>query len=192
MEPFDGTFSEGGATNAVGLLSMRSTAILWTYNSKTCCASPAVATDFFQRHLYMGVYPMAPFPMNDHAIAPDPAAEAYYLRYGPLFTALRGHKWYLQPDAFRLQCEEPAAVANVFEFPGTATLMWPIMFGGSAAAANITVGHLPPGASTFAVLHPGNADWKPLPPLPLPMPQGQFMLTVPLVSGCALLRVDAA
>jgi hypothetical protein len=37
MKDFDGTFSEGGVVNSVGLLGARSTAILWTYNAKACC-----------------------------------------------------------------------------------------------------------------------------------------------------------
>jgi len=137
----------------------------------------------------MGVYPMAPFPGNDHAIAPDPAAEAYYIQYGALFTALRGHKWLLRPHPFALECATVGCVANVFEFPGTSTLVWPIMFGGAAMAANITVAYLPSGSVTFDVLHPGtDGAWKPVSPWPLPMPLGEAKLTVPLANGCALLR----
>ena len=62
LKSFDGTFSEGGIVNAVGILGARSTSILWTYNSKECCGTPAVADEYFQRRLYMKVFPMAPFP----------------------------------------------------------------------------------------------------------------------------------
>lgn len=33
----------------------------------------------------MGVFPMAPFPGNDHSITPTPARTAMYLKYGGLY-----------------------------------------------------------------------------------------------------------
>jgi hypothetical protein len=39
MEQMDGSFSEGGALNAHGLLGMRSTSILWTYSKAECCGA---------------------------------------------------------------------------------------------------------------------------------------------------------
>ena len=56
MGPFDGSFSEGSAVNAVGLLGLRSPAILWTYGESAWKVGGFDA--FAQRHLYMGVYPM--------------------------------------------------------------------------------------------------------------------------------------
>ena len=62
MKDFDGTFSEGGIVNSVGLLGARSTSILWTYSAKECCASQGIADTYFQTRLYLKVFPMAPFP----------------------------------------------------------------------------------------------------------------------------------
>jgi hypothetical protein len=95
LRHYDGTFSEGHGVNAVGLLGARSPAILWTYTSSECCATPAAAASFLQHHLYMGVAPMAPFPGNDHAIAWDAGVAALYARYGAMFGALRGRVWAL-------------------------------------------------------------------------------------------------
>jgi hypothetical protein len=103
MEQMDGSFSEGGALNSHGLLGMRSTSILWTYSKAECCASAEVADAFFQRQLYMRVFPMAPLPQADHAIsASDPTVVAWYSRYGEMFTALRGATWLLKPHALNV------------------------------------------------------------------------------------------
>lgn len=59
FKSFDGTFSEGGLLNGVGILGARSTSILWTYSSYECCRTSAVADAYFQRRLYMKVFPMA-------------------------------------------------------------------------------------------------------------------------------------
>lgn len=102
---FDGIFAEGGIVNTIGLLGARSTAICWTYNSRECCASDLTADAYFQRRLYMKVFPMAPFPQADHCIGPDPKAEALYRMYGPLFQALVGAKWLLKSHAVNITAD---------------------------------------------------------------------------------------
>ena len=62
MAAFDGTFSEGSAINAVGLLAVQTPAILWTYGPTAWAANGF--DQFAQTHLYMGVFPMAPFPVR--------------------------------------------------------------------------------------------------------------------------------
>ena len=73
MRPFDGTYSEGGNTNAVGILGAVSTSILWNYNTDDGDA-------MLQTRLRMGVFPQAPFPDNDHCILPTPAHYATFIR----------------------------------------------------------------------------------------------------------------
>ena len=69
MPSYDGTFSEGRAINAVGLLGAGGMVnIMWTANNMECCPDEPQADVFFQRRLYMGVYPMAPLPAADHCI----------------------------------------------------------------------------------------------------------------------------
>merc|ERR1711966_325389 len=102
LKPFDGTFSEGSVVNAVGILGARSTSILWTYSSHECCGTDANADEYFQRRLYMKVFPMAPFPQADHCVAPAPAAEAYYLLYGGMMNAIKGSKYLLKAHAVKV------------------------------------------------------------------------------------------
>ncbi len=45
---YDGTFSEGHAVNAVGILGAASPAILWTYDQGECCSTPQAAALYFQ------------------------------------------------------------------------------------------------------------------------------------------------
>jgi hypothetical protein len=146
-------------------------------------ASEAVADVFFQRQLYMKVFPMAPLPQADHAIsASDPTVVALYSRYGEMFSALRGATWLLQPHALNVTSTtgssvtggdsggEDTVVANVFELPhapGQATL-WVVMLADSSeTAANLSVAYLPAGTGSdgFEVLHPRDVA---VPALPIP------------------------
>ena len=86
----------------------------------------AVADRFFQRQLYMKVFPMSPLPQADHAIsASDPVVVALYSRYGGLFSTLRGAKWLLKPHALNVSScggegrgpRSEGPLANVFEQP---------------------------------------------------------------------------
>ena len=49
--------------------------------------------NFFQKYLYMGAFPMCPFPGNDHSIGPDAWADKQYLDYGPLMRMMKGREW---------------------------------------------------------------------------------------------------
>lgn len=115
MRSYDGTFSEGKAVNAVGLLGAGGyVTILWTYSADECCSTPELTDLYFQRRLYLGVYPMAPIPASDHAIDDsNPAANDAYLAYGPLFGALRGKRWSFEPKAVSVTSPETAK-ANAF------------------------------------------------------------------------------
>ncbi len=83
MRDIDGFFGETWPTahgytclNGTGFLALRKPGIVWTDNSSTLNPDPDA---YFQRHLHMGVYPMVPYPKNDHSITPDPEADAKYL-----------------------------------------------------------------------------------------------------------------
>jgi hypothetical protein len=52
MKPFDGTYSEGSSVNAVGLLGIASTTILWTYGPKDFKGD---VNGWFQNHIRMNV-----------------------------------------------------------------------------------------------------------------------------------------
>ena len=190
MHPFDGSFSEGNHVNAVGLLGLRSTAILWTENGE--CCNPAKNPDqFFQRRLRMGVFPMAPFPLNDHSITPNPAADEYYVMYGPLFNALRNTTWVLDV-ANPIEVSPAVVKANAFRGGRTGEqLLYPLMLGGNATSCLATLNRLPlsPSNMEFAVLWPGRT-WKPVTAKAI----GEFsaQVNVTLMKGCALLRATPA
>ncbi|MDD5704793.1 MAG: acetylxylan esterase [Kiritimatiellae bacterium] len=177
----DGLFTEGGLDAA--LLGIRKPVVIWA--GSTNDLSPD-ADAFFQRHLYLGAYPMAPFPQNDHSIRPDPRAEQFYLDYGPLLDAMRGKKWVLEPHC--LTVEGGVAQANLFSVPGGYAI--PITFAGKATDATVTLRGLS-GLSRknwAEALHPGVAR-----PVPLKMRRqaDTFALTVPLHRGCAMVRVTS-
>ena len=110
MRSFDGTFSEGAALNAVAWTGLRNPTILWTYS---LAPDTAVLNDFFQQHLLMNVYPMAPMPLNDHSIQPgDPVVEQAYLDYGPLFDAMHGARWLLSTRPATITFAEAAVVGS--------------------------------------------------------------------------------
>lgn len=59
--------------------------------------------------------PMAPFPGNDHSIAPGTITDKLYLDYGPLMLAMKERKWVLEPHAVTVK--DNAAKVNLFTVP---------------------------------------------------------------------------
>ena len=93
MRSMDGTFSEGAGLNGVAWTGLRNPSILWTYSLP---GDVAALDTYFQQHLLMDVYPMAPMPKNDHSITPGSAVvEQGYIDYAPLFNAMHGARWVL-------------------------------------------------------------------------------------------------
>src|ERR1035441_7256994 len=50
-----------GALNAAALMGLRKPVLAWTYNKTLSQSDP---DSFFQRHLHLGAYPIAPYPFN--------------------------------------------------------------------------------------------------------------------------------
>lgn len=145
MHAFDGGFSEGAALNSVAWVGLRTPSILWTYS---LAADAAVLHGYFQQHLLMNVYPMAPMPLNDHAIQPgNSMVEQAYRDYAPLFDAMRGARWLLTARPAKVRAlqpvaasvEDPAALINAFVLPRNHTPLFT-----DAAAAPHTQADLPP------------------------------------------------
>ncbi|MHB8866725.1 MAG: hypothetical protein ACYC6N_30560 [Pirellulaceae bacterium] len=178
----DGFFDEYGdsgySLNGSSLLGLRKPALMWTHDVKSLQPSPDA---YFQRHLHMGAFPMAPFPGNDHSIEPDPTTEQWYLDYGPLLSALRGKKWVLEPHC--VEVKDGLAKANLFEVPGGYAV--PITYAGQAPSVEVILRGLP-GKMKAEVLHPGAAE-----PIEVVMTGDSTMrrLTVPLSRGCAMIRI---
>jgi hypothetical protein len=206
----DGIFAEWASdtwklsayVNYAALTGMRKPVCLWTTDGET--------SDFYmQRLLYLGVYPIAPYPDNDHCVTPsaegtkmtdmyaaagadrkpvsDPNAknpEAQCMAYGPLMEAYRGKKWVLAPHC--IETVTPHVKVNLFQVPAGYAL--PVVFGGDAASATVRVRNLP-GLESMqcAVLHPDGAA---LAPLEGTLKDGVLELIVPLQRGCAMVQLS--
>ena len=183
----DGFFDEAHgrtAVNGTGLLAMRKPAVIWTGSPDDLKPDPDA---FFQSHLYMGVYPMVPFPSNDHSINPNPAAEKYYFDYGPLLAAMRGKTWVLQPH-----CVEVAAgraKANLFAIPGG--YVAPVVFGGGNSSVRINLRNVPglSAQTVCRVLLPGASRPQ---AVTAEVNSQRLAVDVPLGRGCAMLEVRTA
>jgi hypothetical protein len=186
MKDIDGIYHEfahqGANLNGTAFLCVRKPAMAWTPTENDLSPDP---DSYFQRHLYMGVYPTAPFPGNDHTITPSATADKWYLDYGPMLDVMRGKKWVLEPHI--LEVEGPAK-ANIFQIPTGYAI--PITFGGKAEFAMLKV-RKPKGLRGWGknpkaeALHPGSEDWVPV----VASVHGNGLhLKVPLQRGCAMVR----
>jgi len=171
--------NEGRPLNTSAFLGLNKPVLAWSYNETLIQPDP---DSFMQRHLYLGIYPTAPYPWNNHCLNPEPAADKLYLDYGPLLDALRGKKWVLTPHCV----ESDAAKVNLFEVPGGYTL--PVTFADKAETITVRVRNVP-GLKTARcdAIHPGKG--KPV-PLSGQFKDGELKLTVPLVRGCAMVRLQ--
>jgi hypothetical protein len=201
---FDGGFNEGAAVNAVAWLGLRRPTILWTYSLDG--HSDAALDAFFQQHVLMRVFPMAPMPANDHSINPGNAqVQRAYEDYAPIFAALRGLEWVLDaPRPIAAAPPTPGQQANVFRALGTSdapaapgTLLAVVVLGAANASSTaVTVS----GASLFVSaavdafgLVPGAAQaWVPLGRLEVVGGASVVARAVPILRGCALLRLVPA
>jgi hypothetical protein len=187
MRDVDGIFDEVGYfgfnLNQDSFLGVRKPVIAWTAESSQLRPDP---DEFFQRHLFMGAFPMVPYPENDHSILPDEWAERFYMDYGPLMDELRGRKWVLKPHV--IEVEHAAAKANIFQTPKGFAV--PATFGGKAASVTVIIRGLPPVASPqdyrIEAILPGSSEWK---AVEFRKVAGGLAITVPLSRGCAMVRL---
>jgi hypothetical protein len=183
----DGFFDEAYgklAVNGTGLLALRKPAVIWTSSADDLKPDPDA---FFQGHLYMGVYPTAPFPTNDHSINPSPAAEKYYLDYGPLLDALRGKAWVLQPHC--VEVLDGKAKANLFAVP--AGYAAPVVYGGGNASVLLKLRGISglSAKTRCEVLLPGTRQPQEVRAV---FSRRELLVTVPLSRGCAMVQIATA
>jgi hypothetical protein len=206
----DGIFAEWASDmfglphyiNYTALAAVRKPACLWT--------APGECSDFyFQRCLYLGVFPIAPYPYNNPCLSPSaegqnmvknmyakgkedeylatPAVtaslEGMSIAYGPLLTAMRGKKWVLAPHC--VETMTPGVKVNLFEVPGGYAL--PVAFGDNLESATGQVRNLP-GLDRLkaAVLHAGTDSATAVIGR---YHEGILELTVPLKRGCAMVQL---
>jgi hypothetical protein len=152
MPSYDGTFSEGRQINAVGLLGAGGMVnIMWTSNNKECCPDEPHSDLFFQRRMYMGVYPMAPLPAADHCIGYNSTIVPWYVNYGPLFAAIAGKRYNLVAHAVAVTAG--AAIANAFVKNGT-ELLYPVSLA-TTSSVTLALRGVPSSVTIFEATYPG-------------------------------------
>ena len=103
LKQVDGIFDVYGyvpaSLNANAFLCVNKPLLGWAMNS----ASIGNDLDaYMQKFLHLGMFPMAPFPGNDHGIRPDGELDELYLDYGKLFKGMKGKQWLLEPEVVEL------------------------------------------------------------------------------------------
>jgi hypothetical protein len=176
----DGLYDEfgqvGACLNGSALMGLRKPVVAWTPGPDTLKPDPDA---YFQRLLYLGVYPTAPYPGNNHCLKPSAFAAPFYRDYGPLLDAIRGKQWVLA--AHCIEVDGPAK-ANLFAVPGG----WvaPVMLGGAAEKVTVRVRGV--AAKSCEAVYPGQAGAV---GVNATVGDGGIVLQVPLRRGCALLRL---
>lgn len=175
MKDADGFYDEAGhlgtSMNNTAFLAIRKPFVAWTASSKTLGTNP---DNYFQTLLYMGVFPTAPVPGNDHTIVPDPITDRYYLQYGPLLDLMRGKKWVLEPHV--VQVANNAAKVNLFKVPEG--FVMPVVFAATEDPVTVKIhrsdeiGNL---VSAFAL----SPDSEKKTPLKIALRKGYYELNVP-------------
>lgn len=184
VRELDGFFDEYGHhalfMSGTSLLALRKPVIVWTHDN-------SIGTDpdnYFQRHLYMGAYPMAPVEDNDHSILPSPTSDQPYFDYGPLLNAMRGKKWVLEPHC--IEVAKDAAKVNLFSvFDGWVA---PVVFGPKDGMVTVLIRNVPGIAGNLDVeaILPGIE--KPL-SVSMKIKEGSLELKVPVHCGCAMVTI---
>jgi hypothetical protein len=179
---FDEFTNRGVPLNLTALLAIRRPAMGWTESAADVTPNPDA---FFQRYLYLGVYPMAPFPMNDHSIESSAVADPMYIDYGPLLDAMRGKRWVLSPHC--VQVEDRNAKVNAFQVPGGYAV--PVVYGGNQKSVRLRLSNLEGlgPQSVCRAIHPGSRQDV---PLAMQVEGGEIIIDVPLIRGCAMVCID--
>ncbi len=185
LKNIDGIFDEftyaGAPLNTTAFMCINKPALGWTSDSSNIRQEGPDA--FFQKYLYMGVYPMAPFPGNDHSILPDEWTDRQYLDYGPLMASMRGKKWVLEPHC--LEVGDGAAKANLFEVPGGYIV--PVVFGADESTVTLKIRNIPGLDSVKCqALYPGTDQPA---ALKSSYKDGGLEIKAPLKRGCAMVRI---
>ncbi|MHC4478220.1 MAG: rhamnogalacturonan lyase family protein [Planctomycetota bacterium] len=185
MRHIDGIFDEftysGLALNTTSLLGVHKPVLGWTRNEDQLKPDPDA---FFQKYLYLGVFPMCPFPGNDHSLRPSEWVDKQYIDYGPLMTAMRGRKWVLEPYA--VSVPQGNAKGNIFEVP--VGFVVPVVYAGDAGNVRVVLRNKKVVNETLPVyaIHPGTDQ-----PAVVRTSKDADSLTldVPVKRGCAMVTL---
>lgn len=168
--------------NTLCFMTLRKPILAWTIDLKP---DPDA---YFQRNLYLGANVTVPYPMNNHEVMPSGSEfDRHFVDYGPLFDAMQGRKWVLQPHV--ISADVPGAKTNLFEIPGGYLAY--ITFAGERDSAKLLLRGLPklPSQSGFSVesIRPGEAEWTSLTAEQKP---DNLSLDVTLTRGCAAVKLS--
>jgi len=178
---FDEFTYEESPLNLTAFTAIRKPFSGWT--SKIENVQKEGADNFFQKYLYMGAFPMCPFPGNDHSIGPDPWVDQQYLDYGPLMRMMQGREWVLEANPVSVDGDE--ARANVFKVSDGYVI--PIVFGKKdSVTVRVTLPRpiVNPG---ILVQYPGEKSASVLGGLK--RVGGKLLLPVTLKRGCAMVKI---
>jgi hypothetical protein len=182
----DGFFDEfthaGSPLNLTALMGVRRSVLGWTSEEKNLRPDPDA---FFQRYLHLGVFPMAPFPANDHSLRPGPWVDRQYLDYGPLLSLMRGKKWVLEPHCIEVDGRE--AKVNLFEVPGG--WLVPVTFGPPNGAVTVILRNVQGMTSGLkaSAAYPGSETKV---PVVLKASGDVVWMVVGTRRGCALVKIE--
>ncbi len=186
LKHVDGYFDEftyaEAPLNTTAFLALKKPALGWT-SGKYDIEAQGV-DDFFQKYLYMGVFPMCPFPGNDHSIHPDEWVDRAYLDYGPLLQQMKYRKWVLSPNPVIVESDN--AKANIFEVPGGYII--PVVYATEDEPVRISLPVVDISKSWDAVVYfPGQED-----PVRLNLENvnNQASLTVPTQRNTAMVKLQ--
>jgi hypothetical protein len=115
LKNLDGIYDEygdhGTGLNLTAFCTLKCPAIGWTRTEEDLQPDPDA---YFQKFIYLGIYPTAPLDGNDHTIRPDAVADKYFTDYAPLMDAMRGKQWVLEPHCIEVKGD---AKVNLFAVP---------------------------------------------------------------------------
>ncbi len=183
MKHGDGIYSEhnelGPGLNSSVFLGLCKPVVAWTWDEKSFEPDPDY---YLQRFLYLGVFPSAPVPDNNHEISPGEFSDKWYLKYGSLFNSMMKRQWVLKPNIISVVNND--AKANFFTVPD-GYVMPVVMAEKGLNSVDITVNILQKDY-LIDVLLPG--DENPVQLITKSDKNGKLLLSVPLKDRCALVR----
>jgi len=165
--------------NLTAFLTLNKPALGWTPGKEVIEA--AGGDNFFQKYLYLGVFPMCPFPGNDHALQPDSMVDQLYLDYGPLMNQLKEKQWVLKPGI--VEVKDNKAKINIFKTKNGYAI--PVVYA-DADTVTVFIKDAKLSKGNFNVYLPGRVD----PVKPAFKRNGAAVeIKLPLVRGAAMLTV---
>ena len=178
---FDEFAYAGAPLNTSAFICINKPALGWTDEKSTVLKEGG--DNFFQKYLYMGVFPMCPFPGSDHSIQPGDSVDKLYLDYGPLMKLMKERKWVL--SAHVISVKNNAAKANVFSTPGG--YLFPLVYGKQQKIQVSILLPVTPGKFKCLAYYPGME--KPI-EITYTKEKDKIIVDMDLVRGCSMLLLQ--